>query len=178
MPALEDGEVVLFETGAITEYLVETYPESGLGRPPGHPERWEWLQWLHFAETIAQHMATLVQHHVVMREAWMRSPTVMRYETLRLGRCLGVLEAALEGREYLLASGFSAVDTNVGYTVFGAGHFVRLEDWPNVNGYAKRLMARPSFQRAMPPEGAERLFLKAFYPLPEEGVAPPPRPSP
>jgi glutathione S-transferase len=167
VPALEDGDVVLFETGAITEYLVETYPECGLGRPPGDPERWEWLQWLHFAETIAQHMATLVQHHIVMREDWMRSPTVMRYETLRLGRCMGVLDAALEGRDYLLASGFSAVDTNVGYTVFGAGHFVRLEDWPNVAAYAERLMARPAFRRAMPPEGAERLFLKAFYEMPE-----------
>ncbi len=168
VPALEDGDVTLFETGAITEYLVETYPETGLGRPPGDPERWEWLQWLHFAETIGQHLATLTQHHVVMRQPYMRSATVMKYETIRLGRTLGVLDAALEGRDYLLASGFSAIDTNIGYTIYGAKFFVKFDALPNVADYAKRLMARPSFQKALPPEGAERLYHQDFYELPDD----------
>lgn len=172
VPCLEDGDVVVFETGAITEYLVETYPESGLGRPPGHPERVEWLQWLHFAETIGQHLATLTQHHVVMREPWMRSPAVMKYETMRLGRTLQVVEEALaDGRDYLLASGFSAIDTNVGYSVWGAKYFLRLDAYPRVAAYAERLMARPAFQRALPPEGAELLYERDFYELPE--VVPP-----
>ena len=167
VPCLEDGDVVLFETGAITEYLVETYPQTGLGRPPGHAERWQWLQFLHFAETIGQHLATLTQHHVVLRDPAMRSPTVMRYETMRLGRTMAVLEEALEGRDYLLASGFSAIDTNIGYSVYGAGFFLRLDDYPNVAAYRDRLMARPAFQRALPPEGAERLYHKDFYELPD-----------
>ena len=167
VPCLEDGDVVLFETGAITEYLVETYPEPGLGRPPGHAERWQWLQFLHFAETIGQHLATLTQHHVVLREPSMRSPTVMRYETMRLGRTMAVLEEALKGRDYLLASGFSAIDTNIGYSVYGAGFFLRLDDYPNVAAYRDRLMARPAFARALPPEGAERLYHKDFYELPD-----------
>jgi len=166
VPALEDGDVTIFETGAITEYLVTTYPECGLGRAVGDPEHWDWVQWLHFAETIGQHLATLTQHHVVLREDWMRSATVMKYETTRLGRTLGVLDAALAGRDYLLASGFSAIDTNIGYSVYGAGHFVKLEGYPNVARYAARLMARPAFQRALPPDGAERLYQKPFYELP------------
>jgi len=169
VPALEDGDRVLFETGAITEYLVTTYPDRGLGRPVGDPEHWEWVQWLHFAETIGQHLASLVQHHIVMREDWMRSPSVMRYETMRLARTLGVVEAALGGRDYLLASGFSAVDTNIGYSVMGAARFVRLADFPNVAAYADRLQARPGFQKSLPPPEAERMFRKAFYPLPEDG---------
>lgn len=167
VPALEDGEVTIFETGAIAEYLVETYPECGLGRPVGDPEHWQWVQWLHFAETIGQHLATLTQHHVVLREDWMRSPTVMKYETLRLGRTLGVLENALKGQEYLLASGFSAIDTNIGYSVYGAARFVRLDGLHNVAAYLARLMARPAFQRALPPKGAERLYHKDFYEVPD-----------
>ncbi len=169
VPCLEDGDMVLFETGAITEYLVTTYPECGLGRPVGDPEHWEWVQWLHYAETIGQHLATLVQHHIVMREAWMRSPTVMKYETLRLGRTLAVVDAALaDGRDWLLRSGFSAIDTNIGYSVYGARHFVRLDPWPRLAAYHDRLMARPAFQKALPPPGAERLFQREFYPLPDE----------
>jgi len=167
VPALEDGDVTIFETGAITEYLVTTYPDCRLGRPVGDPEHWEWVQWLHFAETIGQHLATLTQHHVVLREDWMRSPTVMKYETLRLGRTLGVLEEALgDGRDYMLASGFSAIDANIGYSVYGAKHFVRFDDFPRLAAYADRLFARSAFQNALPPEGAERLYLKDFYELP------------
>jgi len=167
VPALEDGTVTVFETGAITEYLVATYPECGLGRPLGDPEHWQWVQWLHFAETIGQHLATLTQHHVVLREEWMRSPTVMKYETMRLRRTLGVLEAALAGQDFLLASGFSAIDTNIGYSVYGAAKFVRLDDLPNLNAYLMRLLARLAFQKSLPPEGAERLYLKPFYELPD-----------
>ena len=168
VPCLEDGPVTIFETGAITEYLVETYPEAGLGRAPGSPERVEWLQWLHFAETVGQHLATLTQHHVVMREAWMRSPTIMKYETMRLARTLQVIEDALaDGRAYLLRSGFSAVDTNLGYSVYGAKFFVPLDGFPRVKAYTERLFARPAFQKALPPEGAERLYTQPFYPLPE-----------
>ena len=168
VPALEDGDVTMFETGAITEYLVETYPECGLGRFKGDAERVEWLHWLHFAETIGQHLATLTQHHVVLREDWMRSPTVMKYETMRLGRTFAVLESALsDGRDYLLASGFSAIDTNIGYSVIGGTRFVHLEAYPHLAAYATRLKARPAFQKTETPEGGERLYLKAFYPLPE-----------
>lgn len=166
VPALEDGDQVIFETGAIAEYLVATYPNCGLGRPIGDPEHWHWVQWLHFAETIGQHLANLTQHHVVLREDWMRSPTVMKYETMRLRRCLGVVEEGLEGQDYLLKSGFSAVDTNVGYSIYGAAKFVRFDGFPNVAAYLERLLARPAFQKALPPEGAERLYLKEFYELP------------
>ncbi len=167
VPSLEDGDQVIFETGAITEYLVETYPETGLGRLPGHPERWQWLQWLHFAETIGQHLANLTQHHVVLRDPVMRSPTVMKYETIRLRRTLKVLEEALDGQDYMLASGFSAIDTNIGYSIYGAAHFVRLDEFANLAAYKARLFERPAFQRALPPTGAERLYHQEFYELPD-----------
>ncbi len=167
VPALQDGDITLFETGAITEYLVETYPETGLGRLFGDPERWQWLQYLHFAETMGQHLANLTQHHVVLRDPAMRSPTVMKYETMRLGRTLAVLETGLEGRDYLLASGFSAIDTNIGYSVYGAARFVRFDAYPNVAAYKTRLFQRPAFQKALPPAGAERLYHQDFYELPD-----------
>jgi glutathione S-transferase len=28
-----------------------------MGRAPGHPERIDWLIWVHFAETLSQHIA-------------------------------------------------------------------------------------------------------------------------
>ncbi|MEP2861858.1 glutathione S-transferase N-terminal domain-containing protein, partial [Parvibaculum sp.] len=65
VPCLVDGDVSVFESGAIAQYLGEHYdPESKLHRPAGHAERAEWLIWLHYAETMAVHGASLVQQKV------------------------------------------------------------------------------------------------------------------
>lgn len=97
VPALEIDGRRLFESGAITEYLCETRAPQ-LGRAPGEVERADWLEWLHFAETIGQHLANLTQQHIVLREDHMRSPTVMRLEAKRLEKTVEVVERGLEAR--------------------------------------------------------------------------------
>jgi len=167
VPALEIDGRVLFESGAITEYLVEMRPETGLGRLPGDPERADWLEWLHFSETIGQHLANLTQHHVVLREAWMRSATVMRLETKRLEKVLGAVERVVSQHDFLLASGFSAVDTNIGYSVDVARRFVPMQALPAVQAYLTRLRARPAFQAALADDGEPGIYGKAFYEMPD-----------
>jgi glutathione S-transferase len=163
VPVLEDGDLVLFESGAICEYLCETYDPDGLWRRPGGPERTDWLRWLHFAETIGQHVAALAQQHIVIWQDADRSPVVMKIEARRLERTYAVLEAALAGRAYLLRSGFSAVDTGVGYSLYAARHFAPLEPWPNLAAYVTRLSARPAFRASLPPDGAALIFAQPFY---------------
>lgn len=167
VPALEIDGQVLFESGAITEYLVETRPGAGLGRLMGDAERVEFLEWLHFAETIGQHIANLVQSHIMLREDWMRSPTVMKLEARRLEKALEVIERVVSGRDYLLASGFSAVDTNVGYGVDMARRFVPAGLLPAVDAYRARLAARPAYQRALARDGDDGKTLKDFYEVPD-----------
>lgn len=75
-----------------------------------------WLQWLHFAETIAVHGASVVQQQVLVTPAE-RSLVEIKLESRRLHKAFAVLEQHLSDRDYLLASGFSAVDTAVGYSV-------------------------------------------------------------
>ena len=169
VPALEIDGRVLFESGAITEYLVETRPECGLGRAVGHEERADWLQWLHFAETIGQHLANLTQHHIALRDPAMRSPTVMRLEAKRLEKVLEVVDRAVPAQEYLLSSGFSAVDVNVGYGVMIARHFVPGDLLPALDGYFQRLVARDAFALAKARDGDTVIYRNAFYAPPEEG---------
>lgn len=164
VPALEHDGLCLIETGAITEYLCETFP-TPLFRAPGDPERAMWLQWLHFAETIGQHLAVLTQQHIVLfPEA--RSVGVMKLERRRLEKTLSVIDQVLDGQDYLLASGFSAIDTNVGYAVHIARHFTPLREFANVSGYYDRLHARPAFQAALPGADADLLYERDFYDIP------------
>ncbi len=160
---------MLFESGAITEYLVETRPECGLGREVGDNERADWLQWLHYAETIGQHLANLTQHHIALRDPAMRSPTVMRLEARRLEKVLEVVDRVVAGQAYLLASGFSAVDVNVGYGVMIARHFIRAQILPDLERYYQRLVARPAFALAKARDGDTVIYKEAFYAPPEEG---------
>jgi glutathione S-transferase len=167
VPALEIDGRVLFESGAITEYLVETRPGCGLGRFPGEAERVEWLEWLHFAETIGQHLAILTQQHIVLREDWMRSPTVMRLEARRLEKTFEVIERVVTRHDWLLPSGFSAVDTNIGYGLHVGRRFVPPGLLPGVAAYYERLAARPAFARALADDGPPEIYRRDFYEAPD-----------
>ncbi|MBP7242768.1 glutathione S-transferase family protein [Amaricoccus sp.] len=167
VPALEIDGRVLFESGAITEYLCETRAPA-LGRAPGDPERADWLQWLHFAETIGQHVANLTQQHIVLREDRMRSPTVMRLEARRLEKTLEVVDRAVAARDWLLPSGFSAVDVAVGYSAMTARRFVRLDPLPGVARWLDRLEARPACRAALAEDGPPEIYMRPFYEAPHD----------
>ena len=163
VPALEiDGER-MFETGAITEYLCERFPEAGLGRAPGEPERVDWLIWLHFAETLSQHTAALTQQHVALYDDSMRSPVVMRLEARRLEKCYGAVEARLAGRDTLLEGGFSAADIGVAQAIYMGQHFARIEPFARLAAWYGRVTDRAGFRAALPPKGATLLYQRAFY---------------
>ncbi|GAB4289382.1 MAG: glutathione S-transferase family protein [Roseovarius sp.] len=168
VPALEIDGATMFESGAMVEYLCERFPEAGLGRAPGAAERMAWLIWVHFAETVSQHVANLTQQHIVLREDAMRSPVLMRLEAARLGKCYAAIEARLseppEGRPHLLSGGFSACDICVGQAVFMGRHFARLDGFPRTAAWYARITARPGFRASLPAPGEPRLYARDFYP--------------
>src|SRR5687767_4954534 len=49
-PIVTDGDLVLVESGAIVEYLVDTYGKGRLRPEAGTPEHRRYVYWLHYAE--------------------------------------------------------------------------------------------------------------------------------
>lgn len=162
VPALEIDGKGIFESGAMIEILCELHPENGLFRAPSHVERHEWLQMVHFAETVSQHTASLTQQHIFLFEDHMRSPTVMKVEKARLGKCFQAIDARVSGKDYLL-SDFSAADIAVGQAVYMGRHFRDFEGLPNLAGWYGRLEERDGFQASLPKEGEPRLYNRDFY---------------
>ena len=167
VPALEIEGERMFESGAMVEYLCERFPEAGLGRLPGSMDRMAWLVWVHFAETVSQHVAALTQQHIMLYEDSMRSPIVMKLEAARLRKCYEAIEARLstplENRDYLLTGGFSACDIAVGQAVYMARRFARLEDFPETGKWFERITEREGFQASLPRAESSLIYEQDFY---------------
>ena len=148
VPAIEDGDVVMFESGAIVEYLVERYGAGRLAPPPGTPERATYLQWLHFGEaTCLPPLSDLVQHTFMRPEAE-RIAAMVPDATARVTAWLDVLDAALASRPYVAGEAFTAADVMVGYAVALAKLIGQLGPaHPHVMAYVERLEARPSYPK-------------------------------
>lgn len=164
-PALEIDGRVLFESGAILEYIAETRAPD-LSRVAGAADRADYLEWLHFAETLGQHLAILTQQHIVLREDSMRSPILMRLEAKRLEKSLAAVGAALVGRDWMLGT-FSTVDVALGYAVHIGRRFVRYDTMPELAAYHARMMARSAFQAALAADGPAEIYLRDFYEAPD-----------
>lgn len=150
VPAIELDDMTLFESGAICQYLCELYSPDELGRQAGSPERAQWLQWLHYAETMAVHSASLVQQLIVIQDEALRSPLIQKLESRRLEKSLEVIDKQLSSHDYLLPSGFSAIDIGIGYSIHIAQFFIALDAYPNVAAYYQRLTQRPAFKKSIP----------------------------
>jgi len=150
LPAIRDGDVTMFESGAIVEYLLERHGNGRLAPPLGSPLRAPYLQWVHFAESTAFIGLANIFFHRLFKQDADTIPTAMAdYETWVVGM-LDVLERALAGRAYLLGDELSGADVMMGYTVWVARGSGLLGDaYPNVLAYLARIEARPAFQKAL-----------------------------
>lgn len=149
VPALEDGDLTMFESGAILEYVLERYGQGRLAPAPGTPLRGPFLQWVHFAEGTAFPPLGNIAWHMFRKDAE-NIPTAMADYRTWANAALEVLERTLSGKEYLLGADFSGADIMMGYTLQCAKWFGFLTDvYPNLDRYLSRLAARPAFQKAL-----------------------------
>ena len=149
VPALRDGDLEMFESGAILEYVLERYGQGRLAPAPGTPLRGRFLQWVHFAEATAFPPIGNIAWHMFKQDADTIPGAIADYRTWAVAG-LDVLEQALSGKQYLLGSEFSGADIMMGYTLSCAKWFGLLtDDRPNLTGYLARLETRPAFQKAL-----------------------------
>jgi glutathione S-transferase len=148
VPVLVDGNVVLFESGAILQHLLERYGSGRLEPKPGTPERARYWQWFHYAEaSITPPLGQIVRHTILLPEAE-RIPAVVGLARTDAQRLLSPVERALTGQSWLL-SDFSAADIMLGYSLKLAS-LLRLlgEATPELLAYLARCEDRPAYQRA------------------------------
>jgi glutathione S-transferase len=149
VPTLADGDLVIYESAAICQYLADKFPEKRLAPPVGTPARGLYYQWIHYAMSGLEPPILTIFLHTVMRPEAERIPKLVDEARPQLAKVLGVVEQALAGRQFLLGNEFTAADVMIGSTIGWAAMMGLLGDTaPGVAAYASRLRERPAFQRA------------------------------
>ena len=148
VPTLEDGDIRIFESGAIVQYVLAKYGQGRLVPEVSSADFPLYLQWLHYAEgMIMPPVNTIVVETILLPEERRNQVNVDRAVKL-LSRMLNAVEQGLEGREYL-AGAFSGADIMTGHACIIANRLgADISDKPNISNYIERLKARPALQQA------------------------------
>jgi GST-like protein len=148
-----DGHAVaLFESGAILLYLAE---KTGKLLPTDAQGRYETLAWVFFQMASIGPMFGQVGffHKFAGREIEDKRP-LERYRT-ESKRLLGVLDARLEGRDWIMGADFTIADISmIGWvrnliTFYEARELVEYDSLKNVPAWLDRALARPAVQRGL-----------------------------
>lgn len=149
VPVMSDGEITIFESGAMMDYLLGRYGEQGLRPAAKDPEYPYYLQWHWFAEaTMARPLGEIVNHG---REfpGDKRITAVTEEMANRAAACVEAVSQHMEKRTYLVADRFSAADISMGYSLFLAQRLIPESLPPAIMPYWNRLQERPGFQVAV-----------------------------
>ncbi len=149
IPVLEDGEVVMGESGAILEYVLERYGEGRLAPSIGDPDRAEYLQWLHWAEGTGYPPMTVAIFHTRYAGDADQRGDLLDVWRVRSREAFRFAEERIKGRTWIVGEDFTAADIMLGFTLLVGQVFGGLDDdFPGLQAYIQRLVSRPAFQRA------------------------------
>lgn len=149
VPVLEDGEILIYESGAIVDYILERHKNGGLKPAVDDPRFPEYLQWFHYCEGMVMPPVNTIVVHTLLLPKERRDAAVLAQSQRLLTKALKPLDEALEGKDYLIGE-FSGADIMLGHACFMANRLGSVgDDMKNLKAYVERVAARPAFQTAI-----------------------------
>jgi len=148
VPALEDDDLTIFESGAIVQYVLDRYGNGTMVPNSASPDYPTYLQWLHYAEGMIMPQINIIVVETIFLPEERRNQTNVDRATKLLTRMLTAVDMHLQDREFL-AGEFSGADIMTGHACIVSGRLgADISDKPNVAAYIDRLEARPALQKA------------------------------
>jgi glutathione S-transferase len=160
-PVITDNTITVAESGAIMEYVLDTYGAGRLVPPAGTEDRRRFTYWMHFAEGSA--MPPLLLKLIFDRIESGPAPFFVRpiakgiarrVKSLmvepNLKRQLDFMEGELNRSEWFAGSEFSAADIQMSFPIEAAAQRAGLDaSRPKLMAYLKKIHARPAYKRAL-----------------------------
>jgi len=146
VPAIEDDGFVLWESLAITLYLVRKHGGEIAARDLAEEAlAWQWTLWA--AAHLETPLIRWAMHGFILDEGE-RDADVAAAAMEQVRPLLAVLDEVLAQRAFLAADRFTVADLNVGAVLLRPRHGLDLAPWPNLRRWDRAVFARPAAQRA------------------------------
>ena len=149
VPVLDDGDISIFESGAIVEYILERHKNGGLKPDVASPLFPEYLQWFHYCEGMVMPPINTIVVQTILLTPDRRDEKVLGQAQRLLTKALEPVNDALAGRDYLIGD-FSGADIMLGHACFMSQRSGCVTDeMTHLLAYIARIAARPAFDKAI-----------------------------
>ena len=149
VPVLEDGEVMIFESGAIIEYVLTRHKEGGLKPKTDSPEFPYYLQWFHYCDGMVMPPMNQIVVQTILLPPERRDENVLKQAKNLLTKSLMMVNTNLANKEYLIGD-FSAADLMLGHACYMSNRMGCVTDeMQHIKDYVARISARPAFKKAI-----------------------------
>ena len=156
---ITDGDKTLAETGAIVEYVIETYGQGRLIAAAGTPERLRWTYWLHYAEGSAM---TPLLLKLVFTALPARAPGLLKglvksiaakaqsgFVDPQVKTHIDYWEAELGRNAWFAGPDFTAADIMMSFPLEAAAARAGAASRPRIKAFLDRIHARPAYRKAL-----------------------------
>jgi glutathione S-transferase len=156
-PVIEDGALVLAESGAIIEHLIETYGQGKLAPAPGTALRASYLYWLHFAEGTAM-MQLLIQ--LFLAFAGEGAAPILTRVNAGIRQMLAYIEKEIGDGKFFVGDALTGADINMSFPLEAAAARAGLtsQAYPKLAALLESFQARPAYRRALDRGGPYELI--------------------
>ncbi|RYZ83048.1 MAG: glutathione S-transferase [Proteobacteria bacterium] len=168
-PLITDQGQTLAESGAIIEYLLDTYANGKLRPAVGTPERLRFTYWLHYAEGSA--MSPLLLSLIFGRLPDNPMPVFVKpivkviaekvktgFVDPQLNMHIDYMEKELEKSSWFAGEHFTAADIQMSFVVEAASARMGLRNRPQLKAFLDRIHARPAYKQALEKGGPYELM--------------------
>ncbi|MGD1859965.1 MAG: glutathione S-transferase family protein [Leptolyngbyaceae cyanobacterium] len=143
-PTLVDGDIVLCESGAIAQYLIERYGQGRLAPALDSPLRGRYLQWMHFPEGTLNPYINAIQR---FKHGF---PTMAASLSDELDIAVGYCDRALSQHPYIVGDKFTGADIMLAVSLLSINLMGLLaEKHHHIAAYCSRLQTRSALIRAL-----------------------------
>jgi len=158
-PVITDSGKVIAETGAIIEYIIETYGQGRLIPAAGTAERLRYTYWLHYAEGSAM---TPLLLKLVFTALPTRAPLLLRglVKAIANGAQTGFIDPQLKAHvdywddelaksAWFAGQDFTAADIMMSFPLEAGAARAGAGSRPHVKAFLERIHARPAYREAL-----------------------------
>ena len=149
VPVLEDENIILYESGAIVEYILEKHAPGKL-KPAVHTDLYpQYLQWFHYCEGMVMPPINIIVVQTILLPKERQNAESLSQAQKLLAKSLVPVNQNLKDKEYLIGN-FSGADIMLGHALYMSNKLGCVsEDMVEIKKYNEKLESRPHFIKAI-----------------------------